>query len=121
MIKGLDMSATRIQRMVSPEDRARQFMPFAALKGYYDLVRQCERVPEPRREVTDEAAASLSAQVMTLCKGDVVKVTCYDGEAYVVIEGVVTQVDQTYRILTVVKRQIAFDDVWEIKILHSAS
>lgn len=118
MVKGLDMPATRIQRMVSPEDRARQFMPFAALKGYYDLVSQCERVPEPRREVTDEAAVSLSAQVMTLCKGDMVKVTYYDSEAYVVIEGMVAQIDQAYRTLTVVKRQIAFDDVWSIEILH---
>lgn len=25
-------------------DRAQQFMPFAALKGYYDLIRERERV-----------------------------------------------------------------------------
>ena len=27
-------------------DRAQQFMPFAALKGYYDLIRERERVAE---------------------------------------------------------------------------
>ena len=36
-------------------DRAQQFMPFAALKGYYDLIRERERVAEPKRELTDEA------------------------------------------------------------------
>ena len=35
-------------------DRAQQFMPFAALKGYYDLIRERERVAEPKRELTDE-------------------------------------------------------------------
>ena len=35
-------------------DRAQQFMPFAALKGYYDLIRERERVVEPKRELTDE-------------------------------------------------------------------
>ena len=35
-------------------DRAQQFMPFAALKGYYDLIRERERTVEPRRELTDE-------------------------------------------------------------------
>ena len=38
-------------------DRAQQFMPFAALKGYYDLIRERERVAEPKRELTDEQKA----------------------------------------------------------------
>ena len=27
-------------RRIAPEERARQFMPFAALRGYYDLIRE---------------------------------------------------------------------------------
>ena len=42
-------------------DRAAQFMPFAALRGYYDLLRTKERVPEPRHELTEEEARELSA------------------------------------------------------------
>ena len=37
-------------------DRARQFMPFAALRGYYDLVHAKEVVPEPRRPLADDEA-----------------------------------------------------------------
>ena len=40
-------------------DRAAQFMPFAALTGYYDLVRERERVSEPRREPSEEEAAAM--------------------------------------------------------------
>lgn len=115
------MADKRMQPMVSPEDRARQFMPFAALKGYYDLVRERERVLESRRELSDEDAAHLSEQVTGLCKGDMVKVAYYDVDAYVTVEGVLTQVDEAYRTLTVVKTRIAFDDVWGIEVLRPAS
>lgn len=32
-------------------------MPFAALKGYYELIRERDRVPEPLRELSEEEAA----------------------------------------------------------------
>lgn len=41
-------------------DRARQFKPFAALKGYYDLLAERERVPEPCRVLTEEERRELS-------------------------------------------------------------
>ena len=47
-------------------DRAQQFMPFAALKGYYDLIRERERTVEPRRELTDEQALELSQRLAGL-------------------------------------------------------
>ena len=62
-------------------DRARQFMPFAALKGYYELVRQQERVEQPRHQLTDEEALELSARLAALRKGDIVRVTYYDQDA----------------------------------------
>lgn len=30
-------------------DRARQFMPFAALRGYEELIRECEKIKEPEK------------------------------------------------------------------------
>ena len=35
-------------------DRARQFMPFAALTGYYEIIKERERVAVPRRELSEE-------------------------------------------------------------------
>ena len=43
-------------------ERARQFAPFAALRGFEDMIREVERtVKEPKRELTEERAAALSA------------------------------------------------------------
>lgn len=41
-------------------NRAAQFMPFAALTGYYELVRKQEITVEPKRELTEEKALALS-------------------------------------------------------------
>ena len=41
-------------------DRAQQFMPFAALRGYYDLIRERERVVEPKRALSEEDELALS-------------------------------------------------------------
>ena len=54
----------RAHRARPHADRARQFMPFAALKGYYELVRQ------QGHQLTDEEALELSARLAALRKGD---------------------------------------------------
>ena len=51
---------SRRHPQMSRRQRAAQFMPFAALKGYYDLIRERERVAEPKRE---QAACDAEAAV----------------------------------------------------------
>ena len=96
-------------------DRAAQFMPFAALTGYYDLVRERERVSEPRREPSEEEAARISAELAAVRKGQLVRVTHYERDAYVTTEGIVTRIDLAARELTVVRRRIRFDDIWSVR------
>ncbi|WP_417229283.1 hypothetical protein [Thermophilibacter sp.] len=98
-------------------DRAAQFMPFAALTGYYDLVRERERVVEPRREPSEEEAARISAELAAVRKGQLVRVTHYERDAYVTTEGIVTNVDPVARELTVVRRRIPFANVWRVEPL----
>lgn len=105
-------------RRVDPAMRARQFAPFAALRGYYDLVRERERVVEPRREMSEESAALLDRQLHALGKGRVARVVYYDGEAYVTAEGAVTRIDEAYRTLRIIKTDIAFDDLWSVDVVE---
>ena len=106
----------RTARLPKPRaERATQFMPFAALRGYYDLVRAQERRVEPRHELTEEEARELSTRVVCLRKGDMVRVVYYNVDAYEELTGVLTGVDTTFRTLTVVRRKIAFDDIRSIE------
>ena len=95
--------------------RAQQFMPFAALKGYYDLIRERERVSEPRRKLTEEEALDLSRKLSQVERRTMVAVTHYDGGAYVTARGLVSDIDEAARILTVVRTRIAFEDIWDIE------
>ena len=97
-------------------DRARQFMPFAALKGYYELARQQERVEQPRHRLAEEEARELDAQLGKLRKGCVARVTYYDTDAYVTACGAVARIDETFRTLRIVKTDIAFDDIQRIEL-----
>jgi hypothetical protein len=92
-------------------------MPFAALEGYYDLVRDQERVVEPRRELTDEEVARISHELAVVRRGDLVRVTHYVGGAYVTQEGVVSEIDVPFHVLQVVRTRIRFEDLWSVEVL----
>lgn len=96
-------------------ERAQQFMPFAALKGYYDLIRERERVVEPKRELTDEEALELSQRLAQVERRSMASVIYYDGEAYVTACGLVSDIDLAGRTITIVRTRIPLDDIVEIK------
>lgn len=95
-------------------DRARQFIPFAALRGYYDLIAERERVKEPRRVLSEEEAAILSDKLAQVRKGSMLCIVYYNADAYETLEGLVSAVDFTFRTLTIVKVKISFDDIIDI-------
>lgn len=95
--------------------RAQQFMPFAALKGYYDLVRERARVVQPRHELTEEEVLALSAKLAQVKRRTMVHVTHYDGEAYVVAHGLVSDIDLANRTITVVRTNVAFSDMLDLR------
>lgn len=97
-------------------DRAAQFMPFAALTGYYELARAQERTSEPRREITDEMAAELSRKILSIRRGDLVCVTYYKDDGYTDLVDIVEQVEEPLRQLKVKSARIPFDDIYEIEL-----
>ncbi|MDO4596305.1 MAG: YolD-like family protein [Coriobacteriaceae bacterium] len=96
-------------------DRAAQFMPFAALTGYYQLVKEQERVHEEKHELTEEEAEELSRTICQIQRGDTVRVTYYDAERYRSRTGVVESLEPSLRRLRVAGRAIAFDDILSIQ------
>jgi len=95
--------------------RAKQFLPFASLKGYYDEIRERQRVIEVRRDRTDEENIRLSYQMNQIKKGMMIKVTHYVKDAYETTEGLVTYIDPVFHSLTIVKTKIDMDDIFVIQ------
>ena len=100
--------------------RAKQFMPFASLRGYYDYIREQERVKEPRRELSEDDAAELSGVLSRAERGAMMRIRFYDADHYETAEGIVTELDDVFRTLRIVRRKISFDDILCAEILDNS-
>jgi len=96
---------------MSNKDRAKQFLPFNSLKGYYDIIREKEKEITPRRELSDNDLEELSNKLNKIEKNMMVKLRYYDTDRYMDIEGIVSKIDFTYKFIVIVKTKISFNDI----------
>lgn len=95
-------------------DRAKQFIPFAALRGYGDFLKEKERSVEPRAELSEDEAEILSRKMSRVKCGQMLSVTYYKEDGYVTIEGLCAGLDAEKRTLTIVKTALPLDDIRDI-------
>ena len=100
--------------------RAKQFMPFAALKGFEEEIALAEFRPVDKVEFCEDAAEELDRKLHDIHPGDMVEVVYYTktarGGTYLRRTGMVSKVDLVDRTLTVVKTPIPFSDLYDIDI-----
>lgn len=99
---------------MSREERAKQFMPFAALKGYPEALRLKEKITVPKRELSEEYGEELDRKLHEVSRGDMVTVTYFFRGEYLKISGLVSRIDPTARVLKVVNTKIPMADIYEI-------
>ena len=99
---------------MSNKDRAKQFLPFNSLKGYYDVIREKEKEITPKRELSDNDLEELSNKLNKIEKSMMVKLRYYDTDRYIDIEGIVSKIDFTYKYIVIVKTKISFNDISKI-------
>lgn len=97
-------------------DRARQFMPFAALTGYFDLIRERRRTPQSFHELTEDEAEALSRKMAWVKKGTMIEICYYDRDAYVRRKGMVSRIDEVERAIWIVKERVPFDMILDIQV-----
>ena len=97
-------------------NRAAQFMPFAALTGYYELVRKQEITVESKRELTEEKTLVLSKKLEGLKRGDLVRVTYYDTYGYRSRTGILDEALPASKLLKLRDIAIDFDDIQDIEL-----
>ncbi len=103
--------------------RAKQFMPFAALKGFEEEIALAEFRPVPKVEFCEDAAEELDRRLRAVQPGDMVEVVYYvktaRGGTYLRRTGMVSKIDLVDRTLTVVKTPIPFADLYAIESVNS--
>lgn len=100
---------------MSRQERAKQFMPFAALKGLPEALAKKERITVRKIELSECMAEELNSKFLQLEKGKMVSVTYYLQGEYVKITGLIVTIDYNYRVIRVVDTRIHFDDVIDIE------
>ncbi len=100
---------------MSPADRAKQFMPFAALKGYEEALRAKEKVVVPKMELSEEMLEDLDRKFHQIQRNDIITVVYYNGEEYVRVTGMVSRLDQDARVLKVVNTKIPFENIASVQ------
>ena len=98
-------------------ERARQFMPFDALTGFKEALKEKEKVHIARKELSDEVNEELSMKVKAIDINKIVKVTYYDGNKYTKVEGKVNKIDKLNRRIIIDSKEINLYDVIGIEIV----
>lgn len=102
-------------------DRAKQFSPFAALKGYETALRVKEKVLVPRIELSEEAQIELDRKLHMVAKGDMLTVVYFhrfagsDAGEYLQITGRVSRLEPERRILQIANTIISINDIRSLK------
>ena len=110
------MSTKNIRSKMSVENRAKQFMPFAALRGLPEALALKEKVIVEKMELTDDMAEELDYVMKELQTGMMVTVIYFCKDEYLKKTGVVSRLDKTVRVLQVVECKIRFDDLLMIRV-----
>ena len=98
-------------------ERAKQFMPFDALKGFREMLRFVEKQKLEKKDFSSDFLIVLDEKLKNLKKGMNIKVTYYFDLNYIETYGVVKSVDGVNQSLVLLNTKISFDDIMDIEYI----
>ena len=102
-------------------ERAKQFMPFDALKGFREALAEKERVTVPKKEFSEEYSAGLDGRLRRIRRKDFVTAEYYRDGEYVRVTGEVTGISAGEQVLVVGDERIPFRDLSDLWGAEAAS
>ena len=107
------MAVKTVRAPMPRSRRAKQFMPFDALRGLKEAIAAKERVIEPRRYPSEDTIAEINATLLGLHKGQIITVVYYGiyEQVYLQLTGPVTKVDSYWQNLQVGNTTIEFPEI----------
>lgn len=101
---------------MSRENRAKQFLPFAALRGLNEALREAERVVMPRAVLFEEEMERVDRMLRQVRVGQRVWAVCYRDGAYMTVCGAVERVETGGRVLQIDGVGVRFEDLRTLEI-----
>lgn len=87
-------------------ERAKQFIPFSALKGLDEELTRAEKVLCQKRELLEDEAEELNRKLTDIEAGSRIEIEYYRMGEYVKKKGTVKRVDDVYRVIEVDDKKI---------------
>lgn len=103
---------------MSRMERAKQFMPFAALKGFKEALNKKEKITVPKMELSPEYLEELDKKLQMVRVNDMASVIYFCRGEYLELTGKVTRLDKDARIIKIVQESIPLDDLYKIDIIN---
>lgn len=97
------------------QNDAKQFLPFDALKGFKEAIKNKEKEIVCKKELSVDEVEELSYIINALHKNDLVKITFYQNNNYETICGYITNIDTIFKCITIDKKKILFDNIKSIE------
>ncbi len=101
--------------MQSNLNRAKQFLPFDSLKGFYELIEKEEKLKDNKKELSEDTLSDINKTILSINKNDNVLIKHYHNENYIETIGKVRKIDEVNKVIYLDNTKIAFDDVIDIK------
>lgn len=97
-------------------ERAKIFAPFSALKGLSEALKEKEKIPVPKKELSEYMANKINAALAKVKTGIIATIIYYDVKErqYIQLTGVVTEILYNQKTLKINGVQIVFEDIYEI-------
>lgn len=99
---------------MSMSNRAKQFAPFDALKGFQEALRKKEKMPVPKKELAEEKAEEINEKLKQLTTGNLITVVYYNDGEYIQLTGTVVKIEKNKRYLQMAEIIIPIDDISDI-------
>ena len=98
--------------------RAKQFLPFDAMKGLTEALcdREERHARTERREIGEEKKEINSRILASVAKGMKLRLSCHHAFHDTVIEGRVARISLPYHYVVIGEERIAFEDIYEVEV-----
>lgn len=103
--------ASRPKSPMLISERAKQFLPFAAVKGLPEALAKKEYIPSLKVEMTEELAMELDQKIKRVQRGSIVTVTYFCIDTYIQLTGLFVKLDSIFRTLQIDDTIIEIDNI----------
>ena len=111
--------------MMTRENRAKQFMPFDAMKGLAEALKDREEKHSrvPKHGISEEDAEQISETLIRIEKGSKVFIEFYSSFHDCEAEGMITEINRPYRFFRIRRignpdeEKICFEDLYNIRVI----